>query len=199
VTTTVSRSSYGQRVRVAHGWATLWPPLDFETYSEAGYVWNEDEQKWESLPGHSNQSRGLKAVGIRNYVEHPSFEVLCMAYDLLDGNGPKLWTPLRPWQPLDLLEHVRSGRILSAWNTEFEFTVWNYYCVPRLGWPPLALEQLRCDMSKSAANSYPRGLDPAGEALSLIHKKDPDGDRLVRKLTVPKNPTKKYPAKRWGP
>jgi hypothetical protein len=189
---------YGERFKVAHGYSTAWPPIDFETYSESGFVWDADEQKWESLPGHSNQSRGIKAVGVRNYVEHPSFEVLCMAYDLLDGVGPALWTPTRP-EPTRLLDHVRRGLILSAWNVEFEWTVWNCFCVPRLGWPPLALELLRCDMSKAAANAYPRGLANAGEALHLVNQKDPDGDRLIRKLTVPKNPTKKNPGLRWLP
>jgi hypothetical protein len=190
---------YGDKIRVAHGWATLFPPLDFETYSEAGYLWDPIRQKWGSLPGHSDQSRGIKAVGTRNYVEHHSFEVLCMAYDLLDGAGPKLWTPARPWQPLDLFEHVRKRLILSAWNTEFEWTVWNCFCVPVLGWPPLGIELMVCDMAKAAANSYPRALGPAGDALYLVNRKDPDGDRLIKKLTVPKNPTKKAPGLRWVP
>lgn len=184
--------------RVAHGIATTLPALDFETYSEAGYVWNEDTNKWESLPGHSNQSRGLKAVGIRNYVEHPTFNVLCLAYDLLT-DGPHLWLPLHPRQPDALLEHVRKGGVLSAWNTEFEWTVWNIYCVPTFGWPPLDISQMSCDMAKSAANSYPRKLKEAGAALMLTNQKHADGDRLIRKLTVPKNPTKKLRARRWTP
>lgn len=192
-------SRYGHKTKVAHGWATAWPSLDWETYSEAGYVWNAEAQKWESLPGHSNQSRGLKAVGVRNYVEHPTFEILCGEYDLLDGQGSRLWVPSRPPLPLDLIEHVQRGLIVGAWNVNFEWTVWNCYCVPRLGWPPLAIEQMRCTMSKAAANSYPRGLANFGEAMNLTFKKDPEGDRLIRKLTVPKNPTKKAPGLRWVP
>lgn len=197
VMTTAFPSSYGQRVRVAHGWATLWPALDFETYSEAGFVWDADANCWESLPGHPKKY-GLPVVGTRNYVEHPTFEILCMAYDLLDGLGPRLWAPGRS-EPTDLFDHVRAGKIISAWNTEFEWTVWNCFAHPKLGWPALPLEQMRCDMAKSAANSYPRKLDAAGPAIGLSIYKDPDGDRLVKKLTVPKDPTKKFPGTRWVP
>lgn len=191
-------SSYGERVKVAHGWATLYAAWDFETYSEAGFQWNEEAQKWGSLPGHSDQSRGLRAVGIRNYIEHPTFEVLCLSYDLLDGAGLSLWAPGRA-EPTDLLNHIRAGKILSSWNNEFEFSVYNIHCAPRYGWPPLDLMQCRCDMAKAAANAYPRGLANAGDVLGLTLRKDLDGDRLVKKLTVPKNPTKKAPGTRWVP
>jgi hypothetical protein len=190
---------YGDQIRVAHGVSTAWAAWDFETYSAAGYVWDSEENKWGSLPGHSNQSRGLKAVGARNYIEHESFEVLCLAYDLLDDQGLRLWTPTRAAHPIDLLAHIAAGKILSSWNNEFEFSVYNVHCVPKYGWPPLSLEQCRCDMSKAAANSYPRGLANFGNAVNLTYQKDPEGDRLVRKLTVPKNPTKKAPGLRWVP
>lgn len=172
--------------------------MDFETYSEAGYLWDADEQRWGSLPGHSDQSRGIKAVGSRNYVEHPTFEILCLAYDLKDGHGPSLWIPGRA-APERLFAHVRAGWLIEAWNSGFEFDVWSVHCTPVLGWPVLALEQMRCAMSKSAANAYPRGLDDAGPVLGIEHLKDPAGKKLIRKLTVPKNPTKKAPGTRWYP
>lgn len=140
------------------GFATILPDFDFETYSEAGLVWDSLAQKWDSLPGISNQNRGLKGVGARKYVEHPSFEVLSLSWNLKDGNGVQWWRPelaipykhyprydsnwrnncgfvstLHPWT---LLEYVAAGGMLEAHNVNFEWTVWNIHCVPMLGWPP---------------------------------------------------------------
>lgn len=234
----------GERVPVGPFFATIHPDDDFETYSEAGYVWEPPDTpgewiwkdhkrtrknehmprpgewkwkphfgKWGSLPGNSNQKRGLKAVGSRNYVQHPSFRVLSFAYDLKDGRGRRRWKPpedLRPHldypfgqspHPVDVLKHVAEGGILESWNVMFEWTVWNFYCVPVWGWPRLEVKQLRCAMAKAKASAYPAKLENACDVLELPAelKKDPDGDRLIKKLTVPKNPTIGNPALLWTP
>lgn len=209
---------YGDKIPVGLGFATILPDLDFETYSEAGYQWDDAAQKWRSLPGMSDQNRGLGAVGLYAYVEHPSFEVLSLAYNLKNGDGPRYWEPpvdLRPFQwdglgppsdmvnfgadprhPWPLLDHIASGELLEAWNEEFEAEVLRW-CFRKWGWPLLLPAQGRCAMAKSRVSSYPGKLAFAGVALALTTMKDPAGDSLVRKLTVPKNPTKKNPARRW--
>ncbi len=197
--------SCGPFVTTAH------PTFDWETYSEAGYVWNEGERKWGSLPGLSDQNRGLGAVGVRNYVQHPSFQILSLAYDLLDGNGLRHWTPrdldrngVPLEMPMDLIHHVAAGGIVEAWNVGFEFQVWNYYCVPMWGWPELRMEQCRCTMAKSRAFAYPGKMAYAGTVLfpgkDQAHlRKDPVGESLVKKLTVPRKPTKANQDLRWTP
>lgn len=163
--------------------------MDFETFSEAGYLFDWRSEKWKSLPGVSDQKRGLKGVGARVYIEHPSFDLLCLSYQLED-NFQRLWTPACAY-PLDLFEHVRAGKTIEAWNSAFEYQVWTYYCVPKLGWPPLKLEQMRCAMSRSRAASYPGALAEAGRVLGLRYQKDPDGERLLKKFAQPRNPTLK--------
>lgn len=215
---------------------TAWPKLDWETFAEAGYrwvppdppgewkwklptkrkpgewLWKEHFGKWESLPGLSDQNRGLKAVGTWNYVTHPSFEVISLAHDLRAGEGRRRWVPnlphtlvagtlspgLHPW---DLIEHVRAGGIVEAHNAFFEWCVWNLHCVPKWGWPPLRIEQMRCSMAKCRYMSYPGGLHDAGDVLHIpqAERKDPEGEKLVKKLTTPRNPTKGNPALRWTP
>lgn len=154
----------------------LIPSLDFETYSEAGF--QQELREWVTPKGKprsatvwtgsepGSKKNGLPLVGARNYIEHHSFEVLCMAYDMRDGRGVQLWTPGCP-APQDLLDHVARGGLLTAWNSSFEWQVWALRCTPRYGWPLLRLEQMRCSMARAAANGYPRGLDDAGEVLSL--------------------------------
>lgn len=184
----------GQQFRAGIGLSTMWPALDWETYSEAGYVWNAAAQKWESPRGCGPQTRGLKAVGTFNYVNHPTFEPLSLAYDLLDGRGTRHWVPILTDfgladEPHELIAHVAAGGILSAWNVYFERCVWSW-CVRKWGWPVWHVENSRCDMAKAQVSAYPAALENAGALLLPEHlRKDKAGHALVRKLTVPKNPS----------
>lgn len=172
------------------GFATVLPDFDFETYSEAGYRWHEALQKWGSLEGVRETERGLGVVGSRVYAEHPSTRVLSLKWDLKDGRGAQWWRPGMP-APQDLFDHIARGGILEAWNSGFEYVIWTYHCVPRHGWPPLPLDQLRCAMAKARAFAMPGKLAIAGEVLNLKIQKDKEGDRLLNKFSKPRNPTKK--------
>ena len=134
----------GESTPALHGLAVALPSLDFETFSAAGYDWDDARRRWVSLPGLSDQKRGLKATGVRPYVEHPTFRLLSLAYDLLDLHGPIAWWPGSNDRALEpLFAYVRAGGLLSAYNVEFEWTVWNYHCTPVLGWPTIRLDQFR--------------------------------------------------------
>lgn len=67
--------------------------LDFETYSEAGYHWNEAKRKWDGPVG--SREKGLFAVGSRKYAEHPTAEILTASYSLPNG-VKKRWKPGQP-------------------------------------------------------------------------------------------------------
>jgi hypothetical protein len=190
----------GQQFRAGVGITTMHPTFDWETYSEAGYQWNYVTQKWESLPGLGPQNRGIGAVGAYNYITHPTFEVLSLAYDLLDGRGMRHWVPHMTEfgladEPHDLIQYAAAGGILEAFNVGFELYVWNLYCAPRWGWKPLLIEQVRCCMAKARAHALPGSLADVGYVLDLVNKKDPMGDYLIKKLTVPKNPGNGGPRK----
>lgn len=177
-------------------------------------------QELASLPGLPNSKRGLPAVGVYNYVQHPTFELLNLTYNLKDGYGPRFWRPGLPaeilhplfkWvgrynvdQQTELIQPPESDYIgiLEAWNSFFEETVWKEHCSPKLGWPEIFAVQWRDAMAKAARFKYPRALANCGEVVLNPHteahlKKDKAGTDLVRKLTVPKNPTKANPALRW--
>ena len=61
------------------------PDMDFETYSEAGCIWDETRKTWRAPKG--AQKKGISAVGAAVYAEHPSTEVLILAYDLKDARS----------------------------------------------------------------------------------------------------------------
>lgn len=170
--------------------------FDFETYSEAGYTWDEAAQKWRPLLGHTRG--GLFAVGAYAYAEHPSTELLSLAYDLKDGRGPRLWLPgMAP--PQDLFDYLAAGGLLEAWNVEFEATVWDRVCSARMGWPALPVHQLRDAMVKARANGWPGGLGKAADALGAEEAKDSAGTALLNRFSRPRNPTKNNPALRTYP
>jgi len=169
--------------------------LDFETYSEAGFVWDEAAQKWKAPRG--AMKKGLPVVGSAAYVEHPTFEVLTMSYDM--GFGTQRWKPGQP-APVPLLMVVQRGELVSGWNSGgFEFKVWNKHCAPKYGWPPLRLEQLRDTMAQARAHALPGALGKAAEVLQTQHQKDKGGTRLLDKFSIPRNPTKANAATRIRP
>ena len=84
---------------------------------------------------------------------------------------------------------ARGGEV-EGWNVAFEWWVWNEVCVRRYGWPPLAQEQTYDAMAKARAFALPGSLGNVSDVLALSRKKDPDGDRLLKKFSMPRNPTK---------
>jgi len=155
--------------------------IDFETYSEAGYYWDDSAKRWTPL---SSTKPGIQGVGAWVYTSHPSAELISLAYD------GTVWTPGMP-PPQDLFDHLAAGGLLWAWNSFFEFCAWNNIGCRRNGWPRLPLENLRCAMSRARAWGLPGALEKAGHALELddASLKDPIGKSLKRRLTIPRSPT----------
>lgn len=180
---------FGTKLVAGMGHSTVIADIDFETYSEAGYVWSDAKNKW--IGG------GLGDVGVVNYSKHTSTEVLCCAYDLKDGQGPRMIIPTagQPF-PFDLMQYLLSGGLLEAWNASFERNIWDNVCVPKYGWPPMPHRHWRCAMAKSRAFALPGSLEKAGDILNLSQKKDKEGKRLLTKFSMPRNPTKTDPRKR---
>lgn len=172
------------------GFSTVLPDMDFETFSTAGYIYNESAKKWQSIV--KSPPHGLGAVGAEVYTAHPSARVLSLAYNLKDGIGERLWVPGMP-PPLDLFQHIAGGQVLEAWNSAFEFHVWQNICVKRLGWPPLPYTQLRDAMAKARAWSLPGALGKAAEVTNAAVQKNKDGPRLINKFSKGRNPTKNDP------
>ena len=164
--------------------------IDFETYSEAGYKYDPALGYFVSIQANKP---GIQSINAAVYAAHPSTRVISLSYDI--GYGDKLWIP-RAARPCDLLEYVRSGGLVEAHNSLFEYYIWNYCCKD---WPQLLLDQLRCSASKAQAHGLPRALDAIGKVLKPAAVKDPRGKQLIRLLSIPQKPTKKDPAVRKLP
>ena len=188
---------YGQVLLAGLRTSVVIAEFDFETVSEAGYVWNESTQKFDPLPGAQPKDKGLPSVGAAVYSGDPTAEVLSLAYDLKDGAGWRTWRPGQE-PPVALFNHLLMGKLLEAWNVGFERWIWNNVCVPKYGWPPLPEGQLRCAMAKARAFSLPGALDRAAAVLGTP-RKDPEGARLMTKFSKLRNPTKSNPKRRIMP
>ena len=134
--------------------------LDFETYSECD----------------------IRASGAYAYANHPTTEVLCMAW-AVDDEAPELWTPDQP-VPQRLLCLIQAGEAtVWAWNSFFEMCIWNLV----LKWEPVPINQWRDTAALAAAQAYPRALGKCGEALGLEGDaaKDKRGKVLIQRLCKP--------------
>jgi DNA polymerase len=166
---------YGQKIKAGYGESTILADFDFETYSEADLI----------------------DVGMVVYSEHPSTEILSLAYDLKDKKGHRLWKP-NDLLPFDLFEHVRSGKLVEAWNVAFEWYIWINVAIHKYNFPLLKPTQIRCAMGKARAYSLPGALKKCAEILGTTQK-DKEGDRLLNKFSKPRKPTKDNPSLRIKP
>jgi len=164
--------------------------LDIETYSEAGYKF--EDGKWCSA---MKSKPGLRAVGAYVYTKHPSADGLCFAYGT---DRLTLWVA-GMGAPTDLLDHISSGGLVEAWNSIFEFWGWNNIFARQHGWPELTLEQMRDTKARSAAMSYPLALGDASKILTPGTAKLAEGRTLIKRFCVPRTPTKHNKAQRIHP
>lgn len=161
--------------------------MDFETYSEAGYQFSPALGRFIST---QKNKPGLQAINAAVYAEHPSTRVICLAYDMQDGNGTRLWVP-GDKPPINLWRHIHNGGLIEAHNSGFEWYIWNLICCRRMGWPRLPLYQLRCSAAQSRAHGLPGALAKVAKATGVDEQKNDRGKQLIRLLSIPKNPTKK--------
>jgi len=169
--------------------------LDFETYSEAGFVWDEAANKWRAPQGAPQGKKGLQVINADVYSEHPSTEVLTMSYSLSPEHRVQRWRPGEqlPW---DLFAWLMAGGAVRAHNAMFEWLIWNNVCIPKYGFPAFSQYQMRCSMATARVNALPGALGALSDVLQLPTPKDKRGTALLKKFSVPRDPTKTNPARR---
>lgn len=139
--------------------------FDFEVYSEAP----------------------LSEVGAFEYAAHPSTQILCAAWQLLDAKK-QLIGPVqveRNWDGLSSFEALKEiletpGVIGVAHNLAFELSLMQLV----LGWD-IPLEKLEDSAVLASAYGLPRALEKAVDAIALPVQKLADGKRLIALLCKP--------------
>ena len=116
--------------------------------------------------------------GLDIYANDPTTEVLCIAFGTQIGTVV-VGTPHTNSTNINLpalLDHVKAGGKIQAWNAMFEYAIWNCVCVPKYGWPPLRLTQVIDSMAIAAANNIPQALGDAAIFMDASTKKIPAVD-----------------------
>lgn len=133
--------------------------------------------------------KGKDSPGAHKYAEHPSTRILCMGYQIGDGDV-KIWWPFFGEDfPEEVRKAVEEGYVFEAHNAGFERAIWLNIIVREYGIPiPLTWADT---MASCAYRALPMGLDDAGRVLNLKQQKDKRGDFLIRKLCQPQKLTKK--------
>lgn len=130
----------------------------------------------------------LRETNVYIYADDPTTDLWCAAW-AFDNDEPQLWWPGDPC-PDEIVEHVKSGGLIAAFNANFERIMWRAILTPRYKWPLPRLQQFRCVMVKCLAMALPGKLDQAAPALGLEITKDAAGARVMMQLAKPRRPRK---------
>ncbi len=131
----------------------------------------------------------LKKHGAYRYFESETTDVL-MARFAFDDGSVGCWLRDQPCPP-EIIAHIESGGRISGWNVfGFERLAFWFVLGPRYGWPTPHDEQFDDTQQMAVAMSLPRDLGGAAEALDLPVKKDKEGQRLIRKFSIPRRARK---------
>ena len=133
-----------------------------------------------SIDVETRSALDLTKVGVYRYAEHPSTDIVCMAY-AIDDAEPKLWRLGEPFPD----ELDRWDADYRAWNANFERTMWEM-AAEKYGWPGTMVEQWHCTMAEASAMSLPRKLGHCAQVLGLAEQKADPGQGFVRRMSRPR-------------
>ena len=127
----------------------------------------------------------LRKTGVYKYASDPSTDIWCMAYKAPWSDDVQVWLP---GNALDahLEDWIMAGGLLSAWNANFERTIWNEIMVSRYQWPRTSIKQWRCTMAQASAMGLPRALGQAASVLGVEEQKDKAGAALMLRMARPR-------------
>ena len=127
----------------------------------------------------------LRKTGVYKYASDPSTDIWCMAYKAPWSDDVHVWSP---GDEVDahLEDWILAGGLLSAWNANFERTIWNEIMVGRYQWPRTSIKQWRCTMAQASAMGLPRALGQAAAVLGVEEQKDKTGAALMLRMARPR-------------
>lgn len=121
--------------------------------------------------------------GVYRYATDTTTEILMMGWAFNDEPAV-VWTPEHPF-PKRIIDHVKTGGEIRAWNAQFERLIWWYVLASDFGVPEPELEQFRCTAARARAHGLPGSLKDAARSLALPMQKQEAGQRLIKLYCVP--------------
>lgn len=136
----------------------------------------------------------IKTIGAKLYAEHPSTDILCVAYSDVSRNGSiRLIDGVCEDCPdCDLLWGFADDAncVFVAHNAYFEQCIWQEIMVKRYGFPEISIDRWRCTMAKYLAHGLPASLADAAASLNL-QPKDMAGHKVMMRLSQPRTSGKR--------
>jgi hypothetical protein len=129
----------------------------------------------------------LNKVGAWKYSRDASTDVWCCAYAVDDG-AIQLWVPGDPIPPEFIEAASNPSWIAAAFGDAFERTIECNIMGPKYGFPEIPIERHRCLQAAALSLALPASLAAVADALSLAHKKDQAGRRLMLQMARPRKP-----------
>ncbi len=127
----------------------------------------------------------LRKTGVYEYAADGSTDIWCMAYKAPWSDDVLVWQP-GDERDTYLEDWIMAGGLLSAWNANFERTIWNEIMVSRYQWPATRIKQWRCTMAQASAMGLPRSLGQAAAVLGVEEQKDKTGAALMLRMARPR-------------
>jgi DNA polymerase len=127
----------------------------------------------------------LRKTGVYKYAADASTDIWCMAYKAPWSDDVQVWVPGDDMD-VRLEDWIVEGGLLSAWNANFERTIWNEIMVGRYQWPRTKIKQWRCTMAQASAMGLPRALGQAAAVLGVEEQKDKTGAALMLRMARPR-------------
>jgi DNA polymerase len=134
----------------------------------------------------------LKKAGAWVYSEHPTTEIICLAYIICeDGDDPmtgrpyqddlgvvsadELYNKVEPFFSIAETDDF----IIMAHNVSFEKSIWRNIMVPIFGWPDIPDHRWFDTMAVAAMKGLPQKLERLAAVLRLPTQKDTEGRTLT--------------------
>jgi DNA polymerase len=122
----------------------------------------------------------LKACGAYRYAMDPSTGLYVMSYQFHDEEEVYSWVPgTRTPFPVRVIEHIKRGGIIKAWNAQFERLMFWYVICPDYDVPEPAIEQFQCTAAQARAHALPGKLGDCARAMGRKQQKLTEGTRLI--------------------
>lgn len=136
----------------------------------------------------------LKKCGAYLYARHPTTDVRCVSYCIIENGrrGPvKIWFPGDP-PPAELveIEHDTHADTLT-FHDAFDRQIHQVILAQRYGWPFIPLERRYCAQAAALARALPASLDAAAAVLKIPTRKSKEGVAVMKRLAAPRRQSAK--------
>lgn len=116
------------------------------------------------------------------YSEGKQADIICMAYKMNNE-------PVGIWEPGETIPaELNKADYVIAHSALFEYAIIHNIGVPKYGFPEALLDYTKyiCTAGMCRSAGLPGGLEKAGQALQIKHKKLDSGKKLIQKYCLPK-------------